>query len=285
MNRALEQLTKQDASGHSVRHGLDSEGEQARVSGLNFELASVNNPASFTQKYTDVKSEKDALLKIAHGTTTLAFKFKGGIIVATDSRATAGNVIASQTVKKVIEINPYLLGTMAGGAADCQYWERVLGMQCRLHELRHKKRISVAAASKILVNLVLQYNGMGLSMGTMIAGWDEKGPGLFYVDSEGQRLENALFSVGSGSTFAYGVLDTGYRYDLEPEEAIDLGRRAIFHATHRDAFSGGVVRLYWVKEDGWVALPLEDVSELYYQYHPEVKTTTATESPLTFAQA
>lgn len=29
---------------------------------------------------------------------------------------------ASGTVKKVIEINPYLLGTMAGGAADCQYW-------------------------------------------------------------------------------------------------------------------------------------------------------------------
>lgn len=31
-------------------------------------------------------------------------------------------IIASGTVKKVIEINPYLLGTMAGGAADCQYW-------------------------------------------------------------------------------------------------------------------------------------------------------------------
>lgn len=39
-----------------------------------------------------------------------------------DSRATAGSYIASGTVKKVIEINPYLLGTMAGGAADCQYW-------------------------------------------------------------------------------------------------------------------------------------------------------------------
>ena len=25
------------------------------------------------------------------------------------------------------------------------------------------------------------------------------------------------FSVGSGSTFAYGVLDTGYKYDLETE--------------------------------------------------------------------
>ena len=38
---------------------------------------------------------------------------------------------ASQTVKKVIEINPYLLGTMAGGAADCSYWERVLAKECR----------------------------------------------------------------------------------------------------------------------------------------------------------
>jgi len=34
-------------------------------------------------------------------------------------------------VKKVIEINPYLLGTMAGGAADCSFWERRLAYQCR----------------------------------------------------------------------------------------------------------------------------------------------------------
>ena len=39
--------------------------------------------------------------------------------------------IASGTVQKVIEINPFLLGTMAGGAADCSFWERNLGMQCR----------------------------------------------------------------------------------------------------------------------------------------------------------
>jgi hypothetical protein len=48
------------------------------------------------------------------------------------------NFVASQTVKKVIEINPFLLGTMAGGAADCQYWERDLGRQCRIFELRNK---------------------------------------------------------------------------------------------------------------------------------------------------
>lgn len=86
---------------------------------------------------------------------------------------------------------------------------------------------------------------MGISIGTMMAGWDKKGPGLFYVDSDGTRLGGKLFSVGSGSTFAYGVLDSGYRHDLTVEEAIDLGRRAIYHATHRDAYSGGKVLGMW----------------------------------------
>lgn len=34
-----------------------------------------------------------AKIKLAHGTTTLAFRFKGGIIVSVDSRATAGSYI------------------------------------------------------------------------------------------------------------------------------------------------------------------------------------------------
>jgi 20S proteasome alpha/beta subunit len=42
--------------------------------------------------------------------------------------------------------------------------ETYLGKECRLHELRNKERISVAAASKILSNIVYGYKGMGLSM-------------------------------------------------------------------------------------------------------------------------
>ena len=66
-------------------------------------------------------------------------------------RATGGMYIGSGSVKKIIEINRYLLGTMAGGAADCVYWERVLSKQCRLYALRNRERISVAAASKVSI--------------------------------------------------------------------------------------------------------------------------------------
>lgn len=33
---------------------------------------------------------------------------------------------------------------------------------------------------------------------------------------------------------------------MTDEEAQELGRRAIFHATHRDAASGGIIRVYHV---------------------------------------
>lgn len=122
----------------------------------------------------------------------LLWQFQHGVIVAVDSRATAGSYIASQTVKKVIEINPYLLGTMAGGAADCSFWERLLARQCRIYELRNKERISVAAASKLLANMVYQYKGMGLSMGTMVCGWDKRGPGKQLYSSHPLDLHRFL---------------------------------------------------------------------------------------------
>lgn len=83
-------------------------------------------------------------------------------------------ILGSQSMKKIVEINDYLLGTLAGGAADCVYWDRVLAKQCRMFELRNHERISVAAASKLMTNMVYNYKGMGLSMGMMIAGWDKR---------------------------------------------------------------------------------------------------------------
>jgi 20S proteasome subunit beta 5 len=101
-------------------------------------------------------------------------------------------------------------------------------------------------------------------MGTMIAGWDKTGPNLFYVDDDGTRLKGHKFSVGSGSTFAYGVLDNGYKYDLSVEDAIELGRRSIYHATHRDAYSGGIINVYHVHENGWTKISADDCTDLFY---------------------
>ncbi|CAD7973293.1 unnamed protein product [Amoebophrya sp. A25] len=241
-----------------------------------FPLAPVPSPMTFC---SDIQKSGTApqLMDFKHGTTTLGFKFQGGIIIAVDSRASMGSYIGSQTVKKVIEINDRLLGTMAGGAADCSYWERKLTLLARMYELREREKISVAAASKILANIFIQYRGYGLSCGTMVAGWDKTGPHLYMVDDQGDRVEGEKFSVGSGCMFAYGVLDDGYRYDLSVADAVELGRRAIYHATHKDGASGGVVRVYHVHRDGWTkVIAGEDVNSLHYMYAAQ-KGLTGTE--------
>lgn len=97
-----------------------------------------------------------------------------------------------------------------------------------------------------------------------------QGPALYYVDSDGTRLKGNLFSVGSGSTYAYGILDNEFDFDMSVEQAVELGKRAIYHATHRDAYSGGVINVFVITAEGWRQMYTGDMNELHYgQYAAE----------------
>jgi len=154
---------------------------------------------------------------------------------------------------------------MAGGAADCGFWIRKLKAEAQLHELKEGRSMSVARASRILSNALYQNRGLDLSVGTMIMGFDDEQdggkPSIYYVDNTGVRLGGNIFSVGSGSTFALGILDTHMRFDMTNEEAISLGIKAIRHATFRDAFSGGFIGVYLITKDGWEKVFSEDLAK------------------------
>ena len=56
-------------------------------------------------------------------------------------------------------------------------------------------------------------------MGTMVAGWDKKGPNLYYVDNDGLRIKNEKFSVRpnsvprllSANAFSLTLRNTGWK--------------------------------------------------------------------------
>ncbi len=161
----------------------------------------------------------------------------------------------------------HILGTMAGGAADSSFWLRRLAAHARLVETDSGRRLSVRSAARLLSSTLQDQRGQGLSVGTMIMGVEMHGvedgrlPGddnkercqgvLYYIDSDGSRVQDQYFAVGSGSTFAYGILDNGFKEGLSVDDAAGLCARAVSHAAYRDAYSGGFCNVFVVNKHGW----------------------------------
>ncbi|KAJ0032179.1 hypothetical protein NQD34_002260, partial [Periophthalmus magnuspinnatus] len=241
---------------------------------------------------------------LSHGTTTLAFIFQGGVLAAADTRSSCSGQVACPAAQKILPIHSHLVGTTSGTSADCALWKRILARELRLYQLRHGRRLSTRGAAKLLSHMLHPFKGTELCVAATLCGWDHGGeedteclggdfdpvkckerdtksqkakmdktqnvssrfgPRMFYVCSDGTRLQGALFSVGSGSPYAYSILDQGVEWGLTVDEAIAVGREAVYRATHRDAYSGNCVDVYHVSSKGWTRRTREDLKEEYYR--------------------
>lgn len=218
---------------------------------------------------------------MSHGTTTLAFMFQGGVLAAADTRSSCAGLVECPSAQKVVPIHSHLVGTTSGTSADCVLWKRILARELRLYQLRHGRRLSTAGAAKLLSHMLHPFKGTELCVAATLCGWDvgcgdkdqrstrsngnSSGPSLFYVCSDGTRLQGSLFSVGSGSPYAYSILDQGVHWGMTVEEAMAVAREAVYRATHRDAYSGNNVDVYLVSSGGWNRRQREDLKEEYYR--------------------
>uniref|UniRef100_A0A8C8DIN6 Proteasome subunit beta n=1 Tax=Oryzias sinensis TaxID=183150 RepID=A0A8C8DIN6_9TELE len=206
---------------------------------------------------------------MAHGTTTLAFVFQGGVLAAADTRSSCSGLVACPASQKILPIHSHLVGTTSGTSADCALWKRILSRELRLYQLRNGRRLSTSGAAKLLSHMLHPFKGTELCVAATLCGWDDhtslSGPSLFYVCSDGSRLQGTLFSVGSGSPYAYSILDQGVQWGLTVAEATSIAREAVYRATHRDAYSGNCVDVYHVTSQGWTRRTREDLKEEYYR--------------------
>ncbi|TRY56207.1 hypothetical protein DNTS_028535 [Danionella cerebrum] len=99
----------------------------------------------------------------------------------------------------------------------------------------------------------------------------ESGPKVCYVCSDGLQLNGQIISVGSGSPYAYGVLDDGWRWEMTVDEAVALAREAVYRATHWDAYSGNNVDLFFITARGWRRRKREDLKEEFYREREKEK--------------
>jgi proteasome beta subunit len=105
--------------------------------------------------------------------------------------------------------------------------------------MRRGKTMSVGAASTLLSNYLNQNRYYPYYVQLLMGGFDDEGPSIYSVDAlGGATREDDIVATGSGSPFAYGVLEDQYRPDMKEDAAKDLAVRAVRSAMRRDSASG-----------------------------------------------
>lgn len=193
------------------------------------------------------------------GTTTVGITCKDGVVFASERRASMGNMVAHKVAEKIFKIDNHIAATIAGSVADAQSLMKIISAETALYRLRNGKDISLEAAAAVSSNIL---HSSPAYVQTLIGGVDDTGASIYSLDAAGGMIKDTFISTGSGSTFAYGVLEDRFHEDITVEEAKELALRAIKAATERDTYSGNGFLVAEVTKDGYKMLEKEEVESI-----------------------
>ena len=193
--------------------------------------------------------------QIKTGTTTLGIVCSDGVVLAADKRATAGNFIANKTTEKVFPVSDNVAVTIAGLVSDAQMLSRVFRAELKLRQLRSNKIVDIKSAAHLLAGMsydnVRRPSMVQGIVGFLIAGYDDTGYSLYEIGIDGSIFKQERFvSDGSGSVFAYGVLESSYDEKMTTEEGVELARKSLKTAMSRDSASGDGFDIFTISKTG-----------------------------------
>jgi proteasome beta subunit len=198
----------------------------------------------------EVNYARTAKMEPFHGTTTVGMKTDKAIILAADKRATAGHLIASRTVKKIVKITDNVAMTIAGVVADAQALADTVRAEMEYYSITAKTRPKVKNYANLLARILFSSKWFPYVVQLIVGGYDDS-PRLYSLDWYGSILEEDSFtSTGSGSPIALGVLEESYKKNMSIDEAIELAKKAIKAATLRDSASGDGVDIIVIEKGG-----------------------------------
>ena len=188
-------------------------------------------------------------------TTILSFKYAGGVLMAGDRRATAGNVVVYDRADKVLEIDRHSLMAIAGVPATAWEMARVLEHSFQFYRRSQLQEMSmegkVRALSKLLRdNLGFVMQGVGVVV-PLFATYDTEArtPRLYFYDAMGAQFEATDYAAnGSGGHAVRSVLYYENAFgprrlaEYDEQQAVTLALRALDTAAESDTATGGVDR-------------------------------------------
>src|SRR5438034_2171424 len=217
-------------------------------------------------------------------TTILAFKFSGGVLVAGDRRATAGNTVVYDRADKVLEIDRHSIMAIAGVPATAWEMARVLEHSFQYFRRTQLQEMSVdgkvRALSKLLrdnFGFVMQGVGMVVPIFATYDSNSKPEARLYFYDAMGAQFEVADYAAtGSGSPAVRGILYYENNWGEKPlqklseDEAVSIALRSLDTAAESDTATGGVDRsgkiyplIKIVSREGITTLPDRKIAAVF----------------------
>ena len=188
-------------------------------------------------------------------TTVFAFHFAEGVLMAGDRRATAGNLIVTDRVDKVIEIDATSLLAIAGVPATAFEMARILQTSFEYYRRSQLQPLSLPAKVRALArllreNLPMTMQGVGI-VAPLFASLDQSvsphKPQIYFYDPLGAQFQSVSYvASGSGSGTIRSILSYQEQYgsprpsQMKLGEAVKFALRLLMVASEFDSATGGV---------------------------------------------
>jgi proteasome beta subunit len=187
---------------------------------------------------------------VPHGTTIVALKYPGGVVMAGDRRATQGHMIASRDVQKVYITDDYTVTGIAGTAAIAVEFARLYAVELEHYEKLEGVALTFPGKVNRLATMVRGNLGaalQGFIALPLLAGYDLDDPNpdgagrIVSFDAAGgwNYEEEGYQSVGSGSIFAKSSMKKLYSQVRDSESALRVAVEALYDAADDDSATGG----------------------------------------------
>ncbi|KAL2271274.1 hypothetical protein VTJ83DRAFT_645 [Remersonia thermophila] len=174
------------------------------------------------------------------GTTIVGCLYDGGVVIAADTRATSGPIVADKNCEKLHYISSNIWCAGAGTAADTEFTTALVSSQLELHSLSTGRKPRVVTCMTLLKQHLFRHQGY-IGAYLVVAGVDPTGTHLFTVHAHGSTDKLPYVTMGSGSLAAMSVFETQWKPQLTRDEAVKLCADAIEAGIWNDLGSGSNV--------------------------------------------
>jgi proteasome beta subunit len=195
--------------------------------------------------------------QIKKGTTTCALTCNDGIVLAADTRASAGFFIADRHVMKIQKVDRHMGMTIAGGVADAQNLVDIMRYNANIYRLTNRELMPIKSAARLCSNVLFNQRYYPYYVQIILAGFDNVGGQIYNIDLFGSITTEKFISTGSGSPVAYGYLESEFKENLSVNEGYKIAIQAIAAAIRRNAGTGDNINAVIIDKEGYRELSRE----------------------------